>query len=109
MDGLPNIDHRNLNSRAFPLFQAGHIQDVVYKRYMERLLIKSKRHAEMKKKELYSIRGVFNNSSEIMCMVVVLLELVLLAHVSMLVRCASTSKLQTWHHPQRDHLLLQPL
>ena len=69
VDGLPNNDHKNFNSHAFPLFKTGHIHDVVYKRYSESTFIKSNCYAEMKKKELYSIRGVFNNSSEITCMV----------------------------------------
>ncbi len=116
VDGLPNHDHRNLNSRAFPLFKAGHIQDVAYMRYSETcLLIKAKCYAEMKKKELYSIRCVFDSNNDIKCMtcgcVAGIGPTCTCKHVGALcyfleelcrLRLSSsqescTSKLQTWH------------
>ena len=40
LDGKPDNDFKNLNSKAFPLFKAGHIQSVIYNRYDEKVLVK---------------------------------------------------------------------
>ena len=58
-DGMPNNDSKNLNTRAFPLFKAGHIQYVYYKKLDEKMLMKCSCLPEMKKTLSYSIRVAF--------------------------------------------------
>ena len=49
VDGKPANDFKNINTKVYPLFRAGHIQCVTYKEHGEMVLIKCKCYAEMKK------------------------------------------------------------
>ena len=119
VDGNPNSDFKNMNTRAFPLFKAGHIQCVIYKRYNDKMLVKCKCHAEMKKNQLYLMRAVFNTTSDIVFAVCgcvagagptcsckhfgalcyFLEEFCRLTIQTSYTSC--TSSLQTWHQPRK--------
>ena len=64
-DGNPTSNFKDINSRAFPLFKAGHIQYVCHKEFDNKLLMKCTCIPEMKKSVTYVIRTAFNTSSDI--------------------------------------------
>ena len=52
VDGKPANDFKNISTKAYTLFRAGHIHCVTYKEHEEMVLIKCKSYAEMKKKSV---------------------------------------------------------
>ena len=58
-DGLASNDFKDMNSRAYPLFTAGHIQYVSYKKSDDMVFVKCVCMAEMKKDVTYKIHVVF--------------------------------------------------
>lgn len=64
-DGKATENFKDMNSRAYPLFKAGHIQYVFYKQFDCKILMKCTCIPEMKKGLMYNIRVSFNTSSDI--------------------------------------------
>ena len=65
-DGIPNSDFKDINSTAFPLFKAGHVQSVLHKD--NNILLECKCFPEMKKTTTYGVRVALDRSSnEIVC------------------------------------------
>ena len=64
-DGKATDNFKDMNSRAYPLFKAGHIQYVYHKVFDEQLLMKCTCYPEMKKTIMYNIRTAFEKSSDV--------------------------------------------
>ena len=62
-DGNPVNDFKDVNTKAFPLFRAGHVQSVVQADHMNHVFLKAFCSAEMKKKVVYELHIVINKSS----------------------------------------------
>uniref|UniRef100_A0A1X7V9P2 SWIM-type domain-containing protein n=1 Tax=Amphimedon queenslandica TaxID=400682 RepID=A0A1X7V9P2_AMPQE len=58
LDGKPTNDFKDLNNKAFPLYKAGHIQNLVFKvnAFDRAILVKAQCRAEMKKNVVYNLR-----------------------------------------------------
>uniref|UniRef100_A0A1X7VVI1 SWIM-type domain-containing protein n=1 Tax=Amphimedon queenslandica TaxID=400682 RepID=A0A1X7VVI1_AMPQE len=120
-DGMPNNDSKNVNTRTFPLFKAGHIQYVYYKKLDDKMFVKCSCLPEMKKTLSYSIRvrftihnsniifavcgcpagnGPTSTSKHIGAFCYFLEEFCRLHTVSY---SSCTSSLQMWHQPRKRH------
>ena len=64
-DGKATDNFKDMNSRAYPLFKAGHIQYVHHKVLEELLLMKCTCYPEMKKAIIYNIRAAFDKSCDV--------------------------------------------
>ena len=62
-DGIPNSDFKDINSKAFPLFKAGHVQSVLHKEIDNNILLECKCFPEMKKTTTYGVRVALDRSS----------------------------------------------
>ena len=65
-DGLPANNFKDLNSHAFPLYKAGHIQSIFIATLDSDYIIKSVCLPEMKKDVLYKINLTMDNNGEIL-------------------------------------------
>ena len=54
-DGKSAMDFKNLNSKAFPLFKDGHVQDITALKTGQLMLFRAKCLPEMKKTEVYRV------------------------------------------------------
>ena len=109
-DGIPNNDFKNRNTRAFPLFKAGHIQYVYYKK-----LVLMKCSCLPKRKNAYSIRVAFTicNSNKIFavcgcpagnrltCTCKHIGAFCYFLEEICLLNSLCTSSLQMWHQPRK--------
>ena len=91
VDGLSNNDFRTVNSKAYPIFKAGHIQCVFVKTVTsKKILVNCVCLPEMKKDRSYVFKVVFNSSSgEIEFAACVVLESDLIALANTLVHSAT--------------------
>ena len=64
-DGLPINNFKDVNTKAFPLFKAGHIQYVHYREHNKIIFMKCTCMPEMKKDLTYRIRVVFQMFGDI--------------------------------------------
>ena len=64
-DGLPTNDFKDLNSHAYPLFKAGHIQSIFVAKEADNYMIKCICLPEMKKDILYKINFMMDSNGEI--------------------------------------------
>ena len=65
-DGLPRNDYKHLNSHAYPLFKAGHIQSISVAMQADTYKIRCKCLPEMKKDILYNVNVTIDKSGEIL-------------------------------------------
>ena len=65
-DGLPRNDYKPLNSHAYPLFKAGHIQSISVAMQADTYKIRCKCLPEMKKDILYNVNVTIDKSGEIL-------------------------------------------
>uniref|UniRef100_A0A1X7VCF2 Uncharacterized protein n=1 Tax=Amphimedon queenslandica TaxID=400682 RepID=A0A1X7VCF2_AMPQE len=66
IDVIPNNDFKSLNKKAYPLFKAGHLHSLIYKKYDSVLFVKCKCKAEMKKAQEYMMRACIDDEGEIL-------------------------------------------
>ena len=65
LDGRPANDSKNVNSHAYPLFMAGHIQSIYTKIQDSLCLIKCTCLLEIKKDRLYKINVALDSSGDV--------------------------------------------
>ena len=65
-DGLPANNFKDLNSHAFPLYRAGHIQSILVATRDNRFILKCVCLPEMKKDILYNVNLTMDNDGEVL-------------------------------------------
>ena len=125
IDGIPNNDFKSLNKKAYPLFKAGHLHSLIYKKCNSILFVKCKCKAEMKKVVEYAMRACIDDEGEILyaicgcpagtgplcsckhfgALCYLIEEICRLKLTSTSEPQSCTDSLQTWHHPRQKRKL----
>ena len=121
-DGTKANDYKNLNTHAYPLFKAGHIQSILVSCKGNHFFIKCICLPEMKKDIVYSLELTLDNSGDIVsascgcpaggkpygsCKHISALCYALEEYSRMKETCQTdscTSRLQEWNHPRKRRL-----